>query len=139
MQRLVFDDNDRVSRWLSAQMGDHSPNPIILPSIGVERDGWIVAAVCFDSIEPNNLDAHIASTVSPVPVELLRAVANYAYVQCGVERMTFRIDEANTRTRKFVEKMGAKLEARLERAHGDRDTLLYVLWKDEDFLRRLAA
>lgn len=139
MQRLVFDDNERVSRWYAAEMGDLSPNPIILPSIGVERDGWIVAAVCFDSIEPNNLDAHIASKVFPVPIELLRATANYAYEQCGVERMTFRVDEADERVRRFIEKMGAKLEARLARAFGDRDALLYVLWKDEEFLRRLAA
>lgn len=133
---LVF-DNARVSRWLAAKLGDESPDPVVLPGVGVERDGQIVAATCFDAIEPNNLYAHIASDVFPVPIDMLREVARYAYEQCGVQRMTFRIDEANKTCIRFVEKMGAKLEARLEKAHGDRDTLLYVLWSDAEFLQRL--
>lgn len=138
MQRVVIGEDERVSLWLARALGDDSPNPTVTPSIGIERDGFLVAAACFDAMEPNNLYAHIASAVFPVPPALLREVARYAYQQCGVERLTFRIDEHNTPCVRFVEKMGAKLEARLARAHGDRDTLLYVLWKDEDFLRRLA-
>lgn len=127
--KLVYDKPVEVSRWYARQVGDDSLEPTVLNGIGVEKDGEIVAAVVFDGVEHNNVYVHIASTLHHPPSSLLAATARYVYDQVGAGRMTFLVDEQNTRCVRFIRAMGAEEEGRLKKAQGDRDTLIFVLWK----------
>jgi len=137
MQRLLYNENERVCKWIASHMGD--PHGLPVPSIAVERDGDIVAATCFDAMESNNVYAHIVSAVFPPPISLLKATASYVYEQCAVERMTFRVDESNRKVVDFVEGMGGEIEGRLLRANGSSDTVFYALWKDAPFITKLLS
>lgn len=135
---LVFDQDERVSAWVAARSGERE-SALAYASIGVERDGELVAGVYFEGATDTNVFAHIASAVQPVPIELLIASFNYAYSQLGAKRMTFMVQDDNRRCLEFVEKMGAHLEAELHQAHATGSILLYVLWATDDFPRRVMA
>ena len=66
---------------------------------------------------------------------------NYAFDQMGYEKVEFRIDERNTRSRKAVEKLGAVLEGTLRRnvylLDGfKRNTCCYGILKNEWLINR---
>ncbi len=130
MGRVVFDEDVRVGAWLDEQMGYAVPS-VVKPSIGYEVDGQLVAGVVFDNATDNNVFAHMASTVETgVPQELLSACYLYTFGQMRLERVSLLVREDNVRCRKFVEKWGAELEARLVRACKACDQLIYVLWRN---------
>jgi RimJ/RimL family protein N-acetyltransferase len=131
---LVYGQDARVTEWVASQYGD--PPPPSYSAIGFERNGELVAGVYFDGMSDNNVCAHIAA-VGLLPVELLAAVAAYAYNQLGLDRMTFMIEDDNTACIRFVEAMGAELEGRMVRTRKRGDTLIYVLWKTCRFWRKL--
>lgn len=134
---IVYEPAQDIADWVAARVGAEAP--LVDAAIGFEQDGQLRAAVYFDVAHENNIFAHIASDAVHVPVSLMRAVAAYVYDQLGLTRMTFAVSEANTRACKFVRAMGAQLEARLRDACGDSDLLLFVLWRDTPFARRIMA
>lgn len=133
---LVLGQDERVSAWVAERSGVREAS-LAYASIGVEHDGELVAGVYFDGATNTNVFTHIASDVRPVPLELLIATCNYAYKQVGAKRMTFMVRDDNVLCRTFVEKMGAHLESVIRHGHEAGDVLLYVLWANDDFPRRL--
>jgi RimJ/RimL family protein N-acetyltransferase len=71
--------------------------------------------------------------------DYLLAVFAYAFLICGVERVSGYVDASNTDARRFNEHLGFCEEARLIGAAADGgDVLLYVMWKAEcRFLGRI--
>jgi RimJ/RimL family protein N-acetyltransferase len=58
------------------------------------------------------------------------AVFAYAFLICGVERVSGYVDASNLEARRFNEHLGFREEARLQGAAADGgDVVLYVLWK----------
>lgn len=135
---VVFDPPQRIADWVCALRGCQAPT--VDAAIGFEVDGDLVSGVYFDAATDNNVFAHIAKVGPLVHESLLIAVAEFVYKHTGLERMTFAVAEHDARTRAFVESMGAKLEATLERAAGPKsDLLLYVLWRGAEFVQRMLA
>ena len=136
---LVYGQDERVTRWVAEQVGQREPPPAYA-SIGYERDGQLIAGVYFDNYSETNLFAHIAFKRGEVfPRALLTAVRCYATDQLGVKRMTFVVRDNNHHCIRFVQKLGAKIEARLKGAHADGDLLLWALWADNPTMQRLTA
>lgn len=131
---LVYGQDERVSAWVAKQSGEIAP-PVVA-AIGWERNSELVAGIYFDVRNSNNVFAHIAS-VGLIPAELLAAAMAYAFRQIEVERVTFMIDDDNKKCLDFVETMGAFPEGRLRRARKGGDVLLYVLWNDNRFWKKL--
>jgi len=131
---LVYGEDGAVSRWVAAQSNE--PAPPVVSAIGWERDGRLTAGIYFDTMNSNNVFAHIAST-GLMPVELLAAAMAYTFRQLEVDRVTFMIDSDNQRCIDFVTTMGAFPEGRLRGARKGGDVLLYVLWKDNRFWKKL--
>ena len=131
---LVYGQDERVSQWVAAQSNE--PAPPVVAAIGWERHGELTAGIYFDTMNSNNVFAHIASS-GLVPVELLAAAMAYTFRQLQVDRVTFMIDDDNKRCIDFVETMGAFPEGRLRRARKGGDVLLYVLWNDNRFWVKL--
>lgn len=133
---LVFDEPQRVATWVAACSG--SDAPMVDAAIGYEDEyGRLTAGVYFDAMNENNIFAHIASVARVLPRSLLQAVTIYVVCQLKHERVTFAVSDANTQAKTLVEAMGAKQEARLSRACGNHDLLLYVLWANDPFPQRL--
>lgn len=138
---LVYGQDDRVTRWVSEQLGHLEPPPGYA-AIGFERNGELVAGVFFDGRTDTNVFAHIASSSPLMPPELLAAVYMYAFHQLKCERMTFMVDDDNSACKALCGGLGAMLEAELRRGHKNGSTLLYVLWQREfertPFFQKLA-
>jgi hypothetical protein len=135
---LIFGQDDRVTAWVAGQEGNVVPPPAYA-SIGYERGGKLVAGVFFDGVTETNVFAHIASTSHVLPRSLLTATCEYAYGQCGAQRLTLMIRDDNRRCIDMVLGMGAKLECVITYGHESGDVLLFVLWKDAKFVERLRA
>ena len=132
---VVYGQDERVVSWIADQLGYPESFPCS-SAIGYERDGHIVAGVCFDNMSTTNLFAHIA-TSGPLPRALLVATALYAFKQCGVLRMTFMVYDDNAQCVRLVEDLGAELEAKLKDGHAGGDTLIYALRPCSRFYQRL--
>lgn len=130
----VVYDTRRVTRWLDAQLGHDVPSPVH-EAIGFERDGKLTAAVCFDGLYENSVNAHIISR-GRIPVDLMVATGRYAYEQCGLDRITFMTPETNAQAVQLVKDMGAEFEGRMRRAMKEGDVLIYALWRNAPFSQR---
>lgn len=98
--------------------------------IGRRRRGEIVAAAIFEQIGRRNAFLHLAGD-GPAWLTrgFLRAVATYAFVVCGLARVSATVRESNHACRRLAEHAGFELEARLSGAAEDGgDVLIYVLW-----------
>lgn len=138
MNQTVCTDEARIAGWLGSQLGVDVPGPV-QTALGIERDGELVAAVCFDTLYDNSVCAHIVSRAPIVPPELLRATAAYAYEQLGLDRLTFFTPESNAKALMLLEDMGAEFEGRMRRATKQGDVLVHVLWRDSAFAQKCLA
>jgi hypothetical protein len=133
---VVYGRDVEVADWVASRWG--SPAPAVNAALGFERDGELVAGVYFDGLTDNNIFAHIACADS-MPIQLLRAVAQYVYEDIGLGRMTFAVSAGNPKAITFVEALGARQEAQLHRACGDHDLLLFVLWRNDPVAQRMLS
>lgn len=134
--QLVYGQDQRVTRWVAGQCGNDHPTPACA-SIGVERDGELVAGVYFDGRTETNVFAHIASTCKVMPAELLYVTAKFAFLELACKRMTFSVSSDNERCLSFVRSMGAEHECTLKQGKAGADIYLFVLWEDCDLFARL--
>lgn len=132
---IVYDDPQAIADWVCGYHGYAAPT--VDSAVGFVVDGQLVAGVYFENMTPNNIFAHITSVGGVLPKSLLAAVAHYVYVELDLERMTFAVPSDNAAVVSLVRGMGAEREATLERAFGDADMDLYVLWRGAEFAQRM--
>lgn len=132
---LVLDAPQRVADWVGAKCG--MPAPSVDAAIGYESNGELTAGVYFDGMLPNTVFAHIASEATVMPRGLLGATCRYAFRQLGVERITFMVSDLNFQAVDFIVRLGATQEARLCRAFGRHDALIYTFWSSCRWAHRL--
>lgn len=101
--------------------------------IGWQKDGEIVAGVAYANYNGINMECHIASDGSKrwLTREYLRTIFDYPFKQANVRRITACVGEGNIESRKFVEHLGFRLEAKLRSAHPTGDIFIYRMWRDE--------
>lgn len=101
--------------------------------IGWQKNGQLVAGVAYANFNGVNIECHIASDGSKqwMTREYLRTIFDYPFRQANVRRITVCVGEGNSASRKFVEHLGFRLEARLHAAHPTGDILIYRMWRDE--------
>ncbi|WP_174549076.1 GNAT family N-acetyltransferase [Roseateles chitosanitabidus] len=103
-------------------------------AIGLRRDGELVAGVIFEGFNGRNLWMHVASKPGRrwLNREYLSACFRYAFVDCGVERVSGYVEASNLDARRFDEALGFKEEARLKGAAQDGgDVILYVMRRED--------
>lgn len=110
MTAFVVND-ERVNRFVTESNGlsGHS----IHSSIGVERDGEIVAGVVFCDVTKTNCFMHVASRpgVNWVTRAFLRYVFGFPFDGLKVKRITALVPESNTKALRFDRHLGFKDEA----------------------------
>jgi len=133
---LVFGQDERVTSWVSNQLGYVDPPPAYT-AIGFERGGELVGGVYFDGMSETNVFAHIASSATVMPTALLAGVCHYIFALLGKKRMTFMVYDDNYKCLALVRGLGATLEGRLKGGHASGDVLLFAFWSDAPFYQRL--
>ena len=99
--------------------------------IGWQKHGCLVAGVAYANWNGVNVEAHIASDGSKrwLTREYLWTIFDYPFNQLKVKRITVCVGEGNKDSRRFVEHLGFRLEARLYDAHPTGDLFIYCMRK----------
>ena len=128
---LITDQRDRVSRWVSEQIGaegewgSHA-------AIGQEdSNGELVVGMVLDAITETNANMHVAiSNKARLHRGMVRACFDYVFNQLGLERVTGFVAADNAEALRFDEHLGFQFEARIPMGSVP-DVLQLVMWRDQ--------
>jgi hypothetical protein len=104
-------------------------------ALGVIRNDQLVAGVVYHRHRPADFDIEV-TIASDTPnwafPSTMRGLFAYPFEQLGCQRITSLIRKKNTRSRRFCEGLGFKLEGCARKAHlGREDLMIYGLLKPE--------
>lgn len=133
---LILDQDARVTAWVAERSGS-GPAPPTYFAIGYEDQGELVCGAYFDGCTETNIFAHVASARHTFPQEFLVAIAVTLFDVFDYSRVTLMIRDNNQPAISAAVTIGASLEAVLKQGHAKGDTLLFVLWRDNLFARKL--
>ena len=122
-------DKAIVGPWI-AQQTRMIWKPEGTETIGLERNGEIVAGVWYEDWNPQSITTHIAIT-GPITKHFLAVIFDYPFVQLGVQKIIAPVLEYNADSIRLVTKMGFKEEARLKNVHPLGDMLFFILNKTD--------
>lgn len=125
--------DDAVGVWVHSRLGSRwisgAGN-----AIGVVDDNNVLTAgVTYTQWSGPNIVLDVAAEPGKrwCTPDVLYMLLSFPFEQLKCSRVTAPISSANTRCRRFVEKLGFSLEATLEGACKDGDLLIYRMKKDE--------
>ena len=132
MSTLVFDQSERVGAWVAQQVGQTADWGGAY-AMGVEMNGEIVAGVVFNNYNGANATAHIAiAKPCKAARELIKHAFRYAFVHCGLQRLTGMVPASEPKTAAFDLHLGFEEEFVMKRAAPDGgDMLVLVMWPDK--------
>lgn len=107
-------NNPAVEEFVCRENGLINGN--IQYSIGLERDGEVVAGIVYCDKTPTNVFLHVAAKpgVNWVSRAFLKLVFGFPFDGLKVKRITALVPESNTRAVRFDRHLGFKDEARLD-------------------------
>lgn len=139
MRQAVYDDDERLIEWAAARIGVSSfrsdahaiglvhVNDVAQPDANRDSAGRRIAAVTvMDGFSECDANMHIASDGSGLWLTrefLVRSFA-YAFIQCGLRRVTGLVPAKNTEALRFDMHLGFRLEGRCRDALPDDDVLV---------------
>jgi RimJ/RimL family protein N-acetyltransferase len=117
-----------VGRWVYARIGGIY-HPEASASIGLERDGEIVAGVVYYNWNGASAMASIAAS-APLSREFLGAIFRYPFDVGGLAQIVVTITGNNLRSLRLADRMGFTEQARLPDAHPAGDLVFMVLRRE---------
>lgn len=138
MSTLLFDQKDRVGAWVAQQVGQDTGWGGFY-ALGVEMGGEVVAGVVFNNYNAVNATAHIAiAKPCKAAREMIRHAFRYAFVECGLKRLTGMVPVSEPKTIAFDQHLGFEPEFIMKSAAFDGgDLQVLVMWPDKcRWLRR---
>lgn len=108
---LIYGQEERLLAWALERVGLEAFRPDA-KTIGLEREGELVAVVVFDNFSTCDANMHIASdgTRRWMNKSLLLAAFTYPFVQIGLKRLTGLVPANNEDALKFDENIGFERE-----------------------------
>lgn len=110
-----------------------------MKSLGLERDGELVAGVLYEGYNGPNVWMHVAAVPGRrwMSRDYLWYCFHYPFNEMNVQRISGYVNANNEQARKFDEHLGFKVEATLSGAAPDGgDVLIYVMRREDcRFLR----
>lgn len=122
-------DKSIVGPWI-AQQTRMIWKPEAAETIGLEKNGDLVAGVWYEDWNPQSITTHIAIT-GTITKRFLSVIFDYPFIQLGVQKIIAPVLEDNSDSIKLVTKMGFKEEARLQNVHPLGDMLFFILNKND--------
>lgn len=132
---LVYSDEAAVLRWIEGRLGLRLRSDA--RAIGLARGGKLIAAVGYDTFGTSGCFVHIAALpgvwwAGRRYFEILIPLAAFPFVQCGFRRVSFLIEAGNYRSRRLVERLGARQEGTMRCAGATGgDLILYGMLREE--------
>ena len=129
MSRIIFDDKERIGAWVAKQTGQTAAWGDFY-AMGAENDGGeTVAGIVCNNYNGANATAHIAiAKPGKYMHELLRHFCQYAFVQCGLKRITGMVSSAQPKVIAFDRHLGFEDEFVMKDASPDGDMHILVMW-----------
>ena len=130
MSELVLYDPERVGGWVAEKV-NHNAGWGSFYAFGIDMDGKLVAGVVVHQMNGANAGCHIAIE-KPVKalVNLFQVVCEYAFVQCGLKRLTGLVPTNEQNIIKFDKHLGFEEECVLKDAAPGADMQVLVMWAD---------
>lgn len=121
-----------VVEWVATRTNEYGSFGTTI-GIGWTKGAELVAGVAYANWNGPNVECHIASdgTKRWLTREFLWTIFDYPFNQIECKRITVCVGEGNAASRRFVEHLGFKLEAKLAGAHPTGDLLIFRLLKHE--------
>ena len=100
--------------------------------IGLEKDGKLIAGICYNEFNKVNINMHVASVGQNwITRDFLWTAFDYPFNQAGAKRITGFIEDENEKAIRFDEHLGFKYEARMKDAYINGDILIYVMRRED--------
>ena len=119
MANLIYGQEERLLPWAQERIGVVFRRDAY--TLGLEKDGELVAVVVFDGFSPTDACMHIASdgTRAWMNKSLLIAAFAYPFVQLGLLRVTGLVPASNADALAFDEHLGFVREGYHPKAGSD--------------------
>lgn len=125
--RLLFGSDDYICQWVAVRTGASITNG---KAIGVIDGDRLIGAVAYSNWRGCDVEMLCAAESKKwMSRGNLRAFFHYPFEQLGCLRVTAIVDKKNKKSRRFVEKVGFKLEGVHPRALEGRDACSYGMLK----------
>jgi hypothetical protein len=137
MRRIIVDADEAIGKFMCAALqtprGFTSGRGIGVVDVMPDRTANIIAGIWFENFNGANMMMHVAAKPQSgwMSKELLWYTFHYPFIECDCRRVTGLVAESNLEARKFDERLGFTLEARLKDAAPDGDLLVYAMFREE--------
>lgn len=124
-----------VARWVAEQLDIPSFGPST--ALGVTLQGDLVAGVVFNNYHPYPTGSTIEASIAAANPQwatraVLRDFFSYPFIQMGVSRLGVSCRKSNKHARKFVTRLGFKMEGVARRLwDGQTDAVVYSMLPEE--------
>ena len=118
-----------VGRWVAARNHQmyHEANS---QSIGLEKDGKIVAGVIYENWNGQSIVVHIAILGNLTPTFVAK-IFDYAFRQLAAHKVIAPVASINSESIRLVSNMGFKEEANIKDAHLSGDIVIFTMTKKD--------
>lgn len=130
-KQLVINENERVAAWVANLVGCDSSMWASTVSIGLEKDGELVAGIVFESYTGTNCNIHAAGVGSYwLNRTLLFTAFDFAFNKLGVKRLTALVPSDNQKAIDFDANLGFEVESVMKDGIPNGDVIVMVMYKD---------
>jgi RimJ/RimL family protein N-acetyltransferase len=129
--KRIVSDEERVEHFVRRFVpGQSAPG---FRTLGLERDGEIVAGIIYENFNDSNVFCHIAAEPGGHSMTrgFIEAIFGYPFQQLHLRRMTAYVKASNLCVQRFMKHLGFVLEAELSEAGDNGETMrIYVMKKE---------
>lgn len=132
MKTFVYGQDKKVAQFCMERI--HGITDFGLYStIGIARDGELIAGIVYNNYSGNDICAHIATVPDSkwCDEDVMRVLCEYPLIQLGCNRVTCLIPTRNQRSFRLCQYFGFKQEGLMRKAFVDDDGILMGLLKEE--------
>ena len=133
--QIIAQPKDAISAFVSIRQNQANPWGRVdgYSTLGLLRNGYLIAGVVYNNFEAKNVCAHIAAIEGRhwLNRQFLFAMFDYPFTQLGKNRITGLVARSNHTCRRFVRSLGFKLEGKMPGYYENDDMLIFgMLRKD---------
>ncbi len=133
MKTTIYGQDARVLDFMDKHLAD-CELPADSVTLGVERNGELIAGVAFENYTKTNISIHVAAVEGKhwLSKEFLFRVFAYPFLQLKCHRTTALVRTDNQKSIKLVEHLGFVKEGILRKCASDgTDYIIYGMVEDE--------
>lgn len=134
MKLYIPDDPESfaiVAEWIGERVKDFDPARCDAVMASVTDDGRILGAVAYQRYRETDIEMVCAGEPGWLNRTAIKAYFAYPFIQLGCKRVTVICHRKNKRARKFVERLGFRLEGVHRKAMDNGDAISYGLLRSE--------